>query len=176
MSTRWLSSRASDYLVHRLRSLGPSALVTETEEVCCVNATGKPAKMYFLYKRCRTGARSWKAHCTLITLRASSFIFSTFDPSANEPISYQPIWRQSNWQPPFICRHFYLTARSLHSGGPAAAVLATSPAGNAGRDPWDLFGMVCRKMLRHHQLDGHFLGEDKNSKNPNMIGRTLGLI
>lgn len=136
-----LSSRATDYLVHVLRSLGPSAHVTETKEVCCVTAIGKPAKIYFLYKRCRTGACSWGAHCTLITLRAPSFIFSVFDPSASKLISYQPIWRQSNWQPPFIYRHFYLAAPSLHSRNPQLpcwpVLLPGTRAGSRGtRSGW----------------------------------------
>lgn len=45
-STRWLLSRATDYLVHGLRLRGLSALVTDTEEVCCVTAIGKPGKKY----------------------------------------------------------------------------------------------------------------------------------
>lgn len=75
----------------------PLALVTETEEVCCVTATGKTGKKYIS----RAGGAEQVhvlglAHCALITSRASSFIFGVFDPSASEPISYQPIWRQSN--------------------------------------------------------------------------------
>lgn len=97
MSERSLSSRAADYLVHAARSLGPSALVTETEEVCCVTATGKTGKKYISRA---SGAEQVHvlglAHCALITSTASSFIFDVFDPSASEPISYQPIWRQSN--------------------------------------------------------------------------------
>lgn len=45
-STRWLLSRATDYLVHGLLLRGLSALVTDTEEVCCVTAIGKPGKKY----------------------------------------------------------------------------------------------------------------------------------
>lgn len=148
MSTHWLSSRGTDYLVHVAGSLRPSTSCNAHGKglfpVC-----GKPAKIYFLSKQGGTGARSSETRCTLITLRAPGFIFSVFDPSASNPISYQPIWRQSNWQPPFICRHFNLAARSLHSRGPAAPPLASFPLGNTSREPFDSFRFLCHKTLTY---------------------------
>lgn len=71
MSTHSFSSRAADFLVHAARSLGPLALVTETEEVCCVTATGKTGKKYISRA---SGAEQVHilglAHCALITSRA----------------------------------------------------------------------------------------------------------
>lgn len=174
MPTHLLSSRATDYLVHVPRSPGPPT--SSNTDGKGLLQTGKPAKTYFLLKRCGTGACSWGAHCTLITLRASGFIFSIFHPSASNPICYQPIWCQSNWQPPFICGHFNLAAASLHSRGPAAPLLASfSSNGNASRELLDLFGMVGRKMLRCHWLDRCFY-EEKRKQIWNVIGQMLVVI